>query len=303
MSLSDFPDFSDVILTGGTGRSGTTVVGKLLSRHSLVKLAKPTEVKFLTSGNGLLDLVANPRFTRSGKIIFGKNANFNRFSRDAKGKWWDREGKRGGRTGLNIGIDETSLEELLENLNGDLKTDRGLAAAKFMRGFVDYQLHDGEKKYWVDTTPPNLIRADEISKLLPKVKFVHMIRDGRDVASSVVRERWGPQDYDEALIWWGNRMKQILTATKDKGNQVHHIWLEDLAIHNRDDTYGKLLEFLHLNHETKIDQYFEKEVLAEAVKSGRWRREVSDADKYSLQYQKILSELYDMGLEPAKRQI
>ncbi len=48
--------FDDVILTGGTGRSGTTIVGLLISRHSQIALSRPTEIRLLTDGNGLLDL-------------------------------------------------------------------------------------------------------------------------------------------------------------------------------------------------------------------------------------------------------
>lgn len=303
MQNATAPNFSDVILTGGTGRSGTTVVGKLLSRHSNVQLARPTEIKFLTSGNGLLDLVNNPKFSRTGKLILGKNANFNRFARDVKNKWWNRSAKRGGETGLFQGIDEVSLQELLQNLQNDIKVNRSIGAAHFMRGFIDYQLHNGDKSLWIDTTPPNLMRADEIAKILPGVKFVHMIRDGRDVSSSVVRELWGPKDYEEAIVWWGERMKKILKATAEISEQVHHIWLEDLAVSNRANEFDGLLKFLRLDHEQKIDNYFEKEVLAEAVKTGRWVREVSDPNQFNATYQKILQQLYDLGLKPPKKQI
>lgn len=303
MQNSIAPDFKDVILTGGTGRSGTTVMGKLLSRHSKVQLAKPAEIKFLTSGNGLLDLINNPRFTRTGKLIFGKNANFNRFARDVKNKWWNRGAKRGGQTGLFQGIDEVSLQELLDNLQSEIKVDRSIGAAKFMRGFVDYQLHQVDKSLWIDTTPPNLIRADEIAKMMPGVRFIHMIRDGRDVSSSVVRELWGPKDYDEAIIWWGERMKTILKNTAKISNQVHHLWLEDLAISNRELAFDGVLQFLGINHEEKIDNYFKNEVLSEAVKSGRWIREVSNPDKFNKTYQEILKELYDIGLQPPTKQI
>lgn len=303
MSDAGHLNFEDVILTGGTGRSGTTVVGKLLSRHSKVQLAKPAEIKFLTSGNGLLDLINNPKFTRTGKLIFGKNANFNRFARDVKNKWWSRAAKRGGQTGLFQGIDEVSLQELLDNLQSEIKVNRSIGAAKFMRGFVDYQLHQVDKRLWIDTTPPNLMRADEIAQMMPGVKFIHMMRDGRDVSSSVVRELWGPKDYDAAIIWWGDRMKTILKNTAKISNQVHHLWLEDLAISNRELAFDGVLRFLGLDHEEKIDNYFENEVRSEAVKSGRWIREVPDPDKFNKTYQEILKELYDLGLKPPKKQI
>jgi hypothetical protein len=41
--------FSDALFIGGSGRSGTTIAGKLLSMHQEVVLAKPIEIKYLTS--------------------------------------------------------------------------------------------------------------------------------------------------------------------------------------------------------------------------------------------------------------
>lgn len=303
MHLEDELDFSDVVLTGGTGRSGTTVTGKLLARHCKVQLAKPTEIKFLTSGNGLLDLINNPRFTRKGKLLLGKNRNFTRFSRDFENKWWQRPGKKSGITGLHQGIDEISANELKQNLFQQLSINRTKAAANFMRGFIDYQLEGSDKELWIDTTPPNLIRADEIAKMMPGVRFIHMMRDGRDVSSSVVRELWGPKDYNEALQWWGNRMKKILLATKDISMQVHHVWLEDLVIHNRSAEFDGILKFLDLGHEKRIDEYFENEVRPEAVKSGRWKREVKNIEKFSAEYEGILQELFALGLKPTTKQI
>ena len=45
------------IFIGGTGRSGTTVLGDLLNEHSLVRTSNPTEIKFLANRGGFLDVV------------------------------------------------------------------------------------------------------------------------------------------------------------------------------------------------------------------------------------------------------
>jgi hypothetical protein len=44
------------------------------------------------------------------------------------------------------------------------------------------------------------MQADLINQLLPRSKFIHVIRDGRDVASSVVKEKWGPSEHFAALV-------------------------------------------------------------------------------------------------------
>jgi hypothetical protein len=296
-------DFADVVLTGGTGRSGTTIVGKLLSRHREVKLARPTEIKFLTSGNGLLDLVHNPRFTRGGKLIWGRNANYRRFEGDVFNKWWNRNGKKGGQSGLHQGIDEVSLKELLSTLEIELKNNRSIASANFMRSFIDYQMQGVESRYWLDTTPPNLMRADEIARLMPGVRFIHMIRDGRDVSSSVVRELWGPNEHFAALKWWEKRMKTILQTTREVSDQVLHIWLEDLVLNDRQHQLDRILNFLELERNQKFVEYFENEVTPQASHAGRWRREVENADKFDSRYEKVLKSLLELGLPKPKKQI
>ncbi len=303
MATTRTPNFNDVILVGGTGRSGTTIVGKLLSRHSQVKLSKPAEIKFLTSGNGLLDLVQNPRFSRNGKPLLGKHRNLIRFEKGLFGKWWERSGKKGGVTGLKVGIDQQSLHEIFSELQSSLGEDRALASAKFFRAFVDYQLQGTENSYWIDTTPPNLMRADEISRLLPQVRFIHMIRDGRDVASSVVREPWGPNNHFAALEWWRERLLKIIKATEAIPDQVKHIWLEDLVTDNREQTLNELLNFLGLDPDEKLTAYFIREVVVDSANIARWSNEVEEKIKFNNRYHQIFDELVDKGLPLPMKQI
>lgn len=295
-------NFSDVLFIGGTGRSGTTIAGKLLSRHHLVQAAKPIEIKFLTSGNGLLDLYRNSKISRTGKITIFPNSNVKRFLNGVEEKWWIRDGKKGGTTGLMSGIEREVWEALVEKLIAELRDDRKVACQNFFRGFVDYQ-KNSEKKIWLDTTPPNLMRAAEISKLLPGSHFLHMVRDGRDVASSVVREKWGPTDHFAALEWWRGRLLQIIKETQVVGGSVLHIWMEDLVENNRDQSLRKILEFLTLHPDVKLRRYFETTLIPASGHIGRWRREVANHEKFDARYQEILDELYTEGLaRPASEQ-
>ena len=46
------------VFIGGTGRSGTTILGDLLNEHSRVRTSNPTEIKFLANRGGFLDAKA-----------------------------------------------------------------------------------------------------------------------------------------------------------------------------------------------------------------------------------------------------
>ena len=74
-------DFSDVILTGGTGRSGTTIIGKLLSRHSQIGLSCPAEIKMHVAGNGLLDLYLGNKVGRYKSLMVTKGLHLKRLDR------------------------------------------------------------------------------------------------------------------------------------------------------------------------------------------------------------------------------
>lgn len=287
-------DFSDVILSGGTGRSGTTIIGKLLSRHSQIGLSRPSEIKMLTAGNGLLDLHLGRRVGRFRRLILTDRAHLERFRYRLFNDWWQRDSKVGEIAGLIQGIEAEELGELYRALMRNWKKNRKAAPREFFRSFVDSQKRVSGKDMWIDTTPINLFRAQDISEFLPGAQFIHMVRDGRDVIASVVREHWGPKTYEEGLIWYRRRMRRNLLNTNLLGSRVLTISLENLVITNRDETFNKVLNFLEVSSESKIEQYFNNDVLAEKVRQGRWRDEVEDVHKFNESYFKIVSELKDI---------
>lgn len=299
--------FNDAIFIGGTGRSGTTILGKLLSRHHKIQLAKPVEIKFLTSGTGLLDLNRNALISRAGKINLLHNSNFIKFQKSVDQKWWEREAKHGGRVGLSSGISRDRWNAMERELGESLNFNRRGACQKFFRAFLDAQLEESLEisigKLWVDTTPPNLMRAEEIAHLLPGSRFIHIIRDGRDVASSVVHERWGPNSFDESLIWWGKRIKKILKSTRPIEKQVLHIWFEDLVHHDREATLAKVLNFLGLEEDETLRKYFNEIVVPASANTGRWRNEVTNKVELEHQYHVLVERLVARGLIEPTRQI
>lgn len=58
------------------------------------------------------------------------------------------------------------------------------------------------KSRWADQTPFYGESLAELAALLPDAKFIHMIRDGRDCALSVMNTTWGPTNIYRAALWW-----------------------------------------------------------------------------------------------------
>ena len=195
------------VFVGGTGRSGTTVVGDLLGNHSKIRTSTPIEIKFLTNRSGLVDLVFgyNQEIEKkSGKVsilnfrTYRKRkrkekerfasilAEFNRFIWE---KWWDIDAPPPHGRGLTSGIDRTDLENLLKRLERELKINRKWAARRFMATFIRQQFEAGDEIYWVETTPMNIPEANKLQELFPNALFINMVRDPRDVIASLLTKK------------------------------------------------------------------------------------------------------------------
>ena len=280
------------VFVGGTGRSGTTVMGDLLGFHNQVRTSVPIEVKFIANKSGLLQLVFGRDAAGKQKKIalFNLRARRRRWiSEKAKfeniqkefidriwNSWWDIDAPPPHGRGLHSGISKQKLESLIDRLIKDLRVNRLWAARRFMRDFINSQEgHDGQK-YWVETTPLNIAQAQKIKKIFPHALFINMTRDPRDVIASLLTKNWGPTTPLEGLEWIE---KRIIDAHKALGEipakaQIT-IALEDLAINNREQTYNALLKFLHLADDPAMHEFFQSQLTAQAAMSGRWKQEIA----------------------------
>jgi hypothetical protein len=53
-----------------------------------------------------------------------------------------------------------------------------------------------------ERTPLHVFHLELIGAIYPDARFVHIIRDGRDVARSIAEQQWGPEGIEEAAAEW-----------------------------------------------------------------------------------------------------
>ena len=274
------------VFSGGTGRSGTTIIGKLLGRHSLVKCGKPYEIKFLTEIFSLTDLAYGMRsfdrdeLSRKSRLYLkfrpleSYEVRLKKFEDRMLGNWYKRDNRLGKESGLQRGISKRKLMMLLSDLRYDANSDLEGACRTFFTEFVGEQRQYEGEPYWMDTSPPNIMNARNISRLLPSAKFIEMQRNPLDTIASVMREKWGPNDFESTVKWWLRRTETAATALESiPDDQKLIIQLEDLVIHQRDVTYRKILDFLGLEDELEVRSYFENQMQAEKMNENRWRKD------------------------------
>jgi Sulfotransferase family len=76
------------------------------------------------------------------------------------------------------------------------------AIRKVYRGYA--RMH-GKSRYG-DKTPAYVQHVQTLATIFPEARFLHLIRDGRDVATSLAEVRWGPGDVLEAALQWRERV-------------------------------------------------------------------------------------------------
>ena len=302
------------VFIGGTGRSGTTVIGDLLANHSQIRTSTPIEIKFLTNRSGLVDVVFgyNQEIEKkSGKVSilnfrtyrkrkrkekerFAKIlAEFNKFIWE---KWWDIDAPPPHGRGLVSGISKIDLENLLARLERELKINRKWAARRFMATFISKQFGAGNEIYWVETTPMNIPEANKLQELFPNALFINMVRDPRDVIASLLTKKWGPTTPLEGLDWIEARLlagHEALTAVQPEKKIT--IALEELAINNREATYKKLLSFLKISDEPAMQDFFTRSMTPDAATSGRWKAEI-DSPEFSAGYEVMTARIAKIGV-------
>lgn len=159
----------------GMGRSGTTLLRLMLNQHP--NIAIPYESGFLAD-----------YASRAGSF----------------GSWDDDRTIRRAAEELLAEPSVTRWDHVF-----DLEDVISRVVTRSPGGVVDalYRAYSAAKgkARWGDKSD-YLDRMHEINQLLPGVQFIHIIRDGRDVASSVLKQAFGPDDIIRAAEWWNEHL-------------------------------------------------------------------------------------------------
>jgi hypothetical protein len=250
------------LIIGGTGRSGTSVTAKMLGCHARY-YAFPFEVKFITDGGGLTDVIAG-------------GATIPTFEKRLLTKWFQRKETRG----LHRITDHATLRAAVRELDGGLKADPFQAARRFTLRLLEPSAVAAGKQGWIDSTPNTIRAARRLTQILPEARLVHLVRDGRDVACSLLTRTWGPDEVLEGLRWWAQHLEASFREAAAAGeDRVLTLRMEDLLLYDREASFRRLLEFLGLDDDPAVRQFFEERATGDRAHIGRWRTDIPPEDQ------------------------
>ncbi|MTV24176.1 sulfotransferase [Nitriliruptoraceae bacterium ZYF776] len=273
------------ILVGGTGRSGTWVLGRLFGIHPRWSTIR-TELRFHASAPGfpaVLDGEVSPR-------------DFAALVRD---RWLRATGGTGGAKGLQVVAAKHEVRACLTRFERRATHDLEGALGQLLLDVTGPWARGRGAIGWCETTPDNAAAAPALTRVLPTCRVVHVVRDGRDVAASVVTQPWGPADLDEALDWWVQRLRAAHAGiAASPAEQVHTVRLEELVHVDRDGGFEALCDAVGFADRGPLRTYFDRRISADAGNVGRWRRHLDGAERarFDARYRRELEQLAADGV-------
>ena len=112
--------------------------------------------------------------------------------------------------------------------------------------------HDKQPEAWVDHQPGHVKNIAKIKAFFPNVKIIHVLRDGRAVANSIIPLDWGPNSINRAAYFWEQRVGYGLAVQRYLGEE-HCLTLryEDI-LQNPGSNIKVLCKFLDFEFEERM---------------------------------------------------
>ena len=221
--MNDANKYNPMPMIIGAPRSGTTLLRLMLDAHP--ELAIPPETHFIPS---LLKLNREDPQLRQNF--------YKKITEDIR--WQDFH---------------LPLEDFLDRL----EIVQPFTIADGLRCFYKMYAKRFKKIRWGDKTPPYVLYIRDIQKILPEAYFIHIIRDGRDVALSMRDMWWGPgDDMESQAAHWLWRVRE----GRHQGQYCKHyleVRFEELVA-NPIKTLQKICSFIDLPYNEAMLNYYKK---------------------------------------------
>ena len=228
----------------GAPRSGTTLVRAMLDSHP--DLAIPFESHFV------------PRLL-SAANSFGDHGELSiaRFCEALQGE------PRFRAWGLPISTVRTHLESIAPASMPDL-----------VRGVFDSWARSQGKKRWGDKTPKYALHVDLLARAFPESVFIHVIRDGRNVAASYLATDIGPKSIMGAATMWSMHVDAARKSGATLATRRYREVLYEHLIEDPEFVLRDLCRCLQLEYSPSMLDYHERveELVAGAENpEAHWR--------------------------------
>jgi Sulfotransferase family len=280
-----------VVFVGGTGRSGTHVMARLLGRNQRFALI-PVEVRFHVEERGFPGLLA-------GRV------SKEQFVRRLRGFWWKGFQTRRMR-GMFRFVPEERFEEAVATFEAGFDADREGACRRLFHDLLWFRVEEAASRWaLVEQSCDTVAEAPTLLRLFDEAKFVHVVRDGRDASASRVAQTRGliyPRTRHQGLEWWEERIRRVDAGARAiPPDRLLTVSLDELLQLGNREALRPLCRFLGIYPRRPMWRFYRVRMSAERANAQRWLRGVSEsrASELERRYEEALERLEADGVRCA----
>ena len=269
-----------IVFVGGTGRSGTHVLAKLLTRHPHLAMV-PLEVRFHVEDRGFPGLLAG-------------SVSKEQFVGRLRGFWWKGFQTRRMR-GLYRFVPEASFERAVAGFEAGFDADPQAACRRLFYDLLWGRAEKAGAYGLVEQSCDTVAAAPTLARLFPEAKFIHVVRDGRDTSASRVAQTKGliyPRTRRQGLEWWEDRIRRIDAGARAiPDDRLLTVSLDELLLLRRPSTLKPICRFAGIYRQTRMKRFFHRRMSSELAHSDRWRAGMSD--RRAARLERLYGEILD----------
>ncbi len=189
------------------------------------------------------------------------------------------------------------LEYLSRNAlfsTSDLAIDPSLDYDGLVNSFLEQRVASSGKSIVVPMVHFNFSR---VLHIWPKARFIHLVRDPRDVTSSVIQMGWAGTVWHGLDKWIESEQEWTAFASKVDLSRRYELRYSDLiADHERE--LGKLCDFLGVRYSDEMMSYAQETdyTRPDPTRVEAWRKKLSQ-DKLALVEGRVGAMMVDRGFE------
>jgi Sulfotransferase family len=277
-------DFPEPVFVGGSARSGTHAIGRLLDSHPRYHLIA-VESRFHCGTGGLTDLLNGA-------------TDLDAYCERVLGQWWQRGLQQ--HRGLQVIMERPELETAVERFREGFADDPWDSGRRLVRDLLDPSAARAGKPAWVDLSGSNIRQAPTLLRLFPRARFIHMVRDGRAVTAAILKKRDMTDDLEQAFGHWVARVRRSDEALRlMPPGAALTIYLDDLTAHDREAQFQRLVDYLELDDPEPMRDYFDETISPERAHVGAWRERMAPADArwVDRRYRRVVRKLRGEGID------
>lgn len=234
----------------GSERSGTNLLRALLGAHSSIGTPPPT---------GMI-ITLGPRYF----YYFNDPPHLHALVQDAL---------RLTQCHLNPWPVNPPVEQVMEGMNEN-------SFWEIFRVLNEFYAKAHGREVWVSKEPGLCHYIYEMALHLPRIRFLYLVRDGRDVAASMLKGKRHALHVYTAAKQWSEEQRKCLTALADPLVQERiHVVKYEALVEQPEEILPRVMEFLGVKWErAQLEFYKQKDARAHASLSKFWTNVASPID-------------------------